>query len=75
MNPRRQIDALAREAERAIQAQREAVLPTDAELSERATVLASDVDRAISLWQTANRGTEVEQLLDDRRPSQGEQDG
>lgn len=63
-NPRRRIDQLAREAERAIEIQRESVLLTDAELSERATVRRSDVDAAISLWNAANAGTEIERLLD-----------
>ena len=63
-NPRRRIDQLAREAERAIEQQRENVLLPDADLDERATVRRSDVDAAISLWNEANRGTEVERLLD-----------
>lgn len=63
-NPRRRIDQLAREAERAIEQQREAVLLPAADLDERATVRRSDVDAAISLWNEANRGTEVERLLD-----------
>lgn len=63
-NPRRRIDQLAREAERALEVQRESVLPTDAELNERATVRRSDVDAAIDLWNAANAGTDVERLLD-----------
>lgn len=62
-NPRRRIDQLAREAERALEAQRESVLLPDAALNDAASVRRSDVDAAISLWTAANAGTEVERLL------------
>lgn len=63
-NPRRRIDQLAREAERAIEAQRENVLLPDAALSDAAVVRSSDIDAAVTLWNDANEGTEVERLLD-----------
>lgn len=63
-NPRRRIDQLAAEAERAIEAQRENVILPDHALNEAATVKRSDVDLAVLLWEEANRGTELEHLLD-----------
>jgi len=63
VNPRRRIDQLAREAERAIEQQRENVLLPDAALNDRAEVRRSDIQAAIDLWNEANRGTEVERLL------------
>lgn len=63
-NPRRQIDQLAREAERAIEAQRENVILPDHVLDEAASVKRSDVDRTVEFFQEANAGTDVEHLLD-----------
>lgn len=63
-NPRRQIDRLAREAERALTAQRESSLPTDQELTDRATVRRSDVDSAVVFGRMANAGQPLERLLD-----------
>lgn len=73
-NPRNRIDVLAQEAARALQAQREAVLPTPAELDREATVTRSDVERAIEFARQANAGSEIAGLLDGP-PGQGERDG
>lgn len=63
-NPRRRLDQLAREAERAIEASRQAALPTDAELNDAATVRRPDVDAAGALWAEANAGHDISRLLD-----------
>jgi hypothetical protein len=73
-NPRRQIDVLAREAERAIQERRDNILPTDIELTQAATVTRSDVDSAVEFFREANAGAATEHLLDGPAGS-GERDG
>ena len=73
-NPRNRIDQMAQEAARALQAQREAVLPTPAELDREATVTRSSVDAAVEFARAANRGSDIEGLLDGP-PGQGERDG
>ena len=73
-NPRNRIDQMAQEAARALQAQREAVLPTPAELDRDATVTRSDVDAAVEFARAANAGSPIQGLLDGP-PGQGERDG
>ena len=72
-NPRRRVDQAAAEVTRILAERRDAVLLTDAAINQSATVTTSDVDSAVTLWRTANDGTEVERLLDgppgeDERP-------
>ena len=62
-NPRTRIDVLAQEAARALQAQREAVMPTPAELDREATVTRSSVDAAVEFARRANAGSSIENLL------------
>jgi len=73
-NPRNRIDQMAREAEQALQAQREAVMPTPAELDRDATVTRSSVDAAVEFARAANAGSPIQGLLDGP-PGQGERDG
>jgi hypothetical protein len=63
-NPRRRIDQFAAEAARALEARRDAVLPSDVALNASAVVTQADVDRAVELWSEANAGTDVSRLLD-----------
>jgi hypothetical protein len=73
-NPRNRIQQLAREAERAIAEQQANTLPSDHELTARATVHRSDVDRALEFGRRANAGSPIERLLEGPA-GQGEQDG
>lgn len=63
-NPRRRIDQIAAEAERALQERRDAVLPTEYELDRAAIVRRSDIESAADLWREANAGTPAARLLD-----------
>lgn len=63
-NPRRHIDQFAAEAARVLAERRDAVLPTDADLAQAATVRRSDVDDAVAFFREANEGHEVSRLLD-----------
>jgi hypothetical protein len=73
-NPRRRIDQLAREAERVLAEQRDAVLPSDRALDQAAVVRRSDVDAAIDLFHEANGDHEIGRLLDGPA-GESEQDG
>jgi hypothetical protein len=63
-NSRNRIDVMAREAEQALIARREAVLLNELALDQAATVRRSDIDAAVNLWAQANAGTEIARLFD-----------
>lgn len=63
-NPRNRIDQMAQEAARALQEQRSNVLPTPFDLDRDATVTRSDIDAAVEFARQANRGSDIEGLLD-----------
>ncbi len=52
------------EMQQALLARREAVLPSDAALTETATVRRSDVESAIAFFREAVDGSGLESLLD-----------